>query len=295
MFAADAGVRRKRVIGLVAAIFLGAVLLFASYAKLLEPSAFVEQVHLEGLDFLLPATGVALVAILLETGLGVALLFGLLNRWVLAGTALLSGFFIYLTGRNYWLVSQGLRDPDASCGCFGSLVERTPAEAFWQDLLLLGIPLLILLWAGPRFSRLPRFRSGVSATAGLLAVVVMLRSPGFTAAADAMRFGQDVTDHSFKAMAAPVLVDGKEDESATVYFSESRASFLIVSARFEAPIVVDPRQKEFRTLPSSAIRQGPQGEMEVDEEVAPLSTGAFTLSPQGINFTLQTLQVTLVP
>ena len=29
-----------------------------------------------------------------------------------------------------------------SCGCFGDLITRTPAEAFWQDLVLLLPPLL---------------------------------------------------------------------------------------------------------------------------------------------------------
>ena len=63
--------RRDRALGKTACIFLGGILLFASYAKLLEPGGFVNQIHLEGLDFWLPATSVAVVAIFLETCLGI--------------------------------------------------------------------------------------------------------------------------------------------------------------------------------------------------------------------------------
>lgn len=145
----------KAVLGLLGGIVLGAVLLVAAWAKVLDPSAFVEQIELEGLDFLLPASVVAYLALALEIGLGSALLLGLRRLWVLLPVAGLVAFFLWLTGRNYWLTEQGLRDPGESCGCFGNLVERTPAEAFWQDLLLLVPPLLLAFlgrrWLAGRF------------------------------------------------------------------------------------------------------------------------------------------------
>jgi hypothetical protein len=52
--------------------FLGAVLLLAAYAKLLDPNTFVELVRAEGLDFLLPARLVAVFALAVEVGLGLS-------------------------------------------------------------------------------------------------------------------------------------------------------------------------------------------------------------------------------
>src|SRR4030095_4470812 len=129
-------------IGSFAGAFLGGVLLFAVWTKVLDPASFAEQIHVEGLDFALPAQGVALIALALETGLGLALLLGLRRSWVLVPAALLVAFFLSLTGRAWWLAAHGLR-ADASCGCFGNLIQRTPAEAFWQDLSLLVPPLLL--------------------------------------------------------------------------------------------------------------------------------------------------------
>jgi len=156
-------------LGTFAGAFLGCVLLFAVYAKTLDPAAFAEQIHADGLDFALPARGLALIALTLEAGLGLALLFGLRRNWVLVPAALLVAFFLALTGRAWWLAAHGLR-PDTSCGCFGNLVQRTPAEAFWQDLCLL-VPPLLLAFVG-RDRRAPRFppvRTAVAA-AGALAV-----------------------------------------------------------------------------------------------------------------------------
>ena len=144
----------KRTVGTAAAVFLGAVLLFAAYAKAIDPEAFAEQMRSEGLTFGLPAAALALAALAIEAGLGTALLLAVRRLWVLVPAALLSAFFLFLSGRNWWLTETGRRAPDASCGCFGNLVERTPAEAFGQDLLLLGLPALLVFLGrrrgGPR-------------------------------------------------------------------------------------------------------------------------------------------------
>jgi uncharacterized membrane protein YphA (DoxX/SURF4 family) len=128
-------------VGTIAGVLLGAVFLLAVWGKALDPSGFAEQIRIEGLDFLLSAESVALIALALEAGLGLALLLGVRRKWVLVPTALLVVFFVFLTGRAWYLDSQGLRTETAGCGCFGNLVQRSPAEAFWQDLLLLVPPL----------------------------------------------------------------------------------------------------------------------------------------------------------
>jgi uncharacterized membrane protein YphA (DoxX/SURF4 family) len=133
----------RRVASLAGAVVLGAVLLAASLAKALDPDAFALQISAEKLDFLLPAAMVALLALAIEFFLGTALLLGVRHRAILWPSAFLVVFFVFLTGRTYWSHLQGIEPADTNCGCFGRLVERTPGEAFWQDLLLLVPPLLL--------------------------------------------------------------------------------------------------------------------------------------------------------
>lgn len=134
--------------GTVGGVFLGAVLLVAAWAKGLDPAAFAEQITAEGLDFLIPAGLVALFALALEVFLGSALVLALRRWWILLPTTALVVFFLFLTGRSYLRDLEGVvPDPGADCGCFGILVERTPAEAFWQDLALM-VPALVLAYAG---------------------------------------------------------------------------------------------------------------------------------------------------
>ena len=123
------------VIGWAGGAFLGAVLVFGGVVKALDPQAFVKQIEIEGLDFLLPAVVVTAIALALEMGLGSALILGLRRMWVLGPSALLVAFFLFLTGRAYYRDLRGIATEDeAGCGCFGHLVERPPAAAFWPDL-----------------------------------------------------------------------------------------------------------------------------------------------------------------
>ncbi len=166
-------------IGTAAAVFLGLVLLVAAWAKALDPRAFADQIHAEGLDVLLSAGAVALVAIGLEVGLGTALVLGLRRRWVLLPAVALVAFFLSLTGRAYWRSAHGLAPADAGCGCFGNLVQRTPAEAFWQDLALLG-PALALAFVGrPRRGddAPPRARPALALAAAAAAVLFAWKAP----------------------------------------------------------------------------------------------------------------------
>ncbi len=160
------------VVGWAGGAVLGAVLAFGGVAKALDPRLFVQQIESEGLDFLLPAGVVAAIALALEMGIGGALILGLRRTWVLGPAALLVAFFLFLTGRSYYRDLRGIATEDeAGCGCFGALVERTPAEAFWQDLALMA-PALALAFLGRRAADgLPWIRLAVVGvlTVGLLA------------------------------------------------------------------------------------------------------------------------------
>lgn len=133
--------------GRVGAFIVGGVLLLGAYAKLIDPEAFAEHITKEGLDFLLPAGAIAFVALALELGLGFALILNLRRTGVLVATSMLVLFFLYLTGKNYWAYTHGDSSLHQGCGCFGNLVDRNPAEAFWQDLVLL-VPTTVMAWFG---------------------------------------------------------------------------------------------------------------------------------------------------
>ncbi len=138
-----------RAIGLAASVLLGGVLLFAAWTKAIDPLAFEEQIRAEGLEGFLSARALAFVALGLEIGLGAALLLGLRRLAVLVPAGLLILFFLFLTGRAYAYELRGIERETTSCGCFGQLVERSPAEAFWGDLALL-VPPYALAWLGRR-------------------------------------------------------------------------------------------------------------------------------------------------
>lgn len=139
---------RWKWVGYAGAAVLGLVFLVASVPKALDPIAFAEQIRAEGLDFALPARLLAWAVIVVEAGLGAALLLGLRRRAVLIPTGLLVALFVFLTARSYLRWLSGDLEDAASCGCFGNLVSRTPAEAFWQDLFLLVPPFLLAAFVG---------------------------------------------------------------------------------------------------------------------------------------------------
>ncbi len=169
--------RALAVAGYLGGALLGAVLLVAVWAKAIDPNAFVAQIRAEGLEILLPARAIALAVLALEAGLGVALLLNLRRLPVLVTASALVLFFLFLTGRNWWRTEHGLADPGSACGCFGNLVERTPREAFWSDLLLL-VPGLALAWtgrSGATSGLAPRL--GAAAAAGGAAALFAWQAP----------------------------------------------------------------------------------------------------------------------
>lgn len=161
-----------RIVGTIAGAFLGAVLLFAAYAKVLDPYTFAESIHAERLDFFLSAHGVAVLAIALEVGIGLLLLFGVRRTPVMLAATGLVAFLLFLATRTYVAYLRGTVDEAHTCGCFGALVERTPTEAFWQDILLL-VPSLVLAWVGrpPQWTRVPWVRVTVAGVLTALALV----------------------------------------------------------------------------------------------------------------------------
>lgn len=166
----------RRILGTLGGFVLGAVLLVGAWSKMLDPLAFADQIRTEGLDFWLPAGAVVFVALFLEIGLGTALVLGIRRTFVLLPAAGLVTFFLFLTGRAYWRFAHGILDETSGCGCFGNLFDRTPAEAFWQDVALL-VPALLLafLAVGPR--ALPKIRLGIALAVTAAGLLFAWRAP----------------------------------------------------------------------------------------------------------------------
>lgn len=164
--------------GRLGSTVLGGVFLVAALAKAVDPVAFGEAIEAEGLAGWIPAGAIALVAIGLETGLGVLLITWVRRIWVLIPSTALVVFFLFLTGRTYWKAIRGdAAEPATACGCFGNLVDRTPEEAFWQDLLLLGIPLLLAFLGRGRDSAGARWRVTLAGAATLGVLLLAWKAP----------------------------------------------------------------------------------------------------------------------
>ncbi|HVS02550.1 MAG TPA: MauE/DoxX family redox-associated membrane protein [Thermoanaerobaculia bacterium] len=162
----------RRWAGRLGSWWLAAVLLVAVLAKAADPIAFAEQLQLEGLTGPLAPQTAALVALGIEAVLGLGLLLGLRHAGWLTAVSALVVFFLAITARGWWRAAHGLAD-SAACGCFGNLLQRTPAEAFWQDLLLMA-PALALAWLGrARFPHPAEATRWALALGGAAAVVLL--------------------------------------------------------------------------------------------------------------------------
>jgi uncharacterized membrane protein YphA (DoxX/SURF4 family) len=122
-----------RLAGRLAGRALGAVFLAAGLLKALDPQTFAQEIAGYGIVTNPVLTGLLAYAIVIvECGLGAALLANLRPRIMLALAALLLLAFLGVVGYAWATGST------ESCGCFGPWT-RTPAQAFVEDLLLLAI------------------------------------------------------------------------------------------------------------------------------------------------------------
>lgn len=126
---------------------MGVVFLVAGLTKIWEPALFFrEAVPYAQVLVGYGAEGiVATLALLLgplECLVGLALLVDWKPRLILPVSAVMMTFFLMITARAW------MRGTGESCGCFGSLVDRSPVEAMVENSLMLG--LLIFSWWGLR-------------------------------------------------------------------------------------------------------------------------------------------------
>ena len=285
----------KSILGSVGAGFLGLVLLVAAVAKAVEPGVFAEQIRMEELDFLFSVRTVTLIALALEVGLGVVLILGIRRLWVLFPSTLLVSFFLFLTGRNYWLVLNGLRDEDAACGCFGSLIERTSGEAFWQDLPLLLIPLVLAFWGRQAQSlHFPWRRLAVAAVMVIAVIIYVGGNSDLLFVEIAAGIGGESTQESFVETHEYLLVlEDSEVPEAEIYHSEESVSFLVLSEQIPGPIVLKVKTVTVETIAGDMIVRGADGTITLSPDVVFHEEGPFEVGAEGISFTVEGIQFLL--
>ncbi len=132
----------SRLVGTLAGILLGLVLLASAWTKGVDPAGFAEHIVRLGLLPPGPAAWGGILVVGLEAALGLALVAGL-RRWpVLVAVTLMMAGFVGITA---WEFVHPLEDY-SSCGCFGNLVQRTPGQALLEDVGFLTLALLA--WLG---------------------------------------------------------------------------------------------------------------------------------------------------
>jgi uncharacterized membrane protein YphA (DoxX/SURF4 family) len=293
----------REMVSLFGAIFLGAVLVIASIGKVLDPVMFVEQIRKEGLEIILSANTIALIALFIETALGTALILGVRTFWIVFPSAGLSAFFLFLTGRSYWYVLSGARDNSYDCGCFGVFMQRTAVEAFWQDVSLLLIP-LVLIFIGTRHKsfRLPPVRTLIALLSGVVICIWAVERIGMppslpdagnrmTALGSPVEEGLDVYEPS--GLYA-LLVEGEEVTDAAILESQESLRLILISGSLEKPLVLDIRSGRVYLAEPQEVNELPGGAVTLPDETSLEEVGEFTVGNGGLSFNLHGKSFSLI-
>lgn len=288
--------RTRRILSLIGAVFLGGILVIATFGKVLDPILLVQEIRNEGLDFLLSANSVALIALGLEMGLGMALIFGMRSLLVLIPSSLLVAFFLFLTGKNYWLVVTGQRDNTYDCGCFGVFMERTATEAFWQDLLLL-VPALILAFLDKKalHAALSAWKTAVAILSGIAVVLYTVFVVGLPAELPSEKdLEVEVSENQFSLTHQfAVFVDGERDEGAEVFESPATLEFIVLFSELDEALKLDVKSNSFASLDRRAIQRMGGDAIELQAGIEPKPQGAFGVGSEGLSMTLGEREVQL--
>ncbi len=131
-------------------IFVGVLFIISGLIKLNDPVGFsfkLEEYFSQGvlnLPFFEPyALLIAIVVVIIEVLLGVALLIGYKPKFTVWSLLVMIVFFTFLTFYSAYF------NKVTDCGCFGDAVKLTPWESFTKDIILLV--LILVLVPGVKF------------------------------------------------------------------------------------------------------------------------------------------------
>lgn len=152
----------KTVITRISQLIVGGLFIFSGLVKMNDPVGFsfkLEEYFSEevlNLPFLEPlALALAILLVIAEVLLGVALFLGYLKRTVLILLSAMIGFFTFLT---FW---SAYFNQVTDCGCFGDAIPLTPWESFYKDVML-SLLILTLWWGEKNMYSLGQKRVSVS-------------------------------------------------------------------------------------------------------------------------------------
>lgn len=119
-------------------IFTGILFIFSGFVKLVDPlgSAYKFEEYFGAdvlnLEFLIPyALPFAILLILVELLLGIALLIGYKTKLTLWSLFAITALFLFLTGYSAFF------DKVTDCGCFGDAIKLTPWETFYKNIIFI--------------------------------------------------------------------------------------------------------------------------------------------------------------
>ena len=156
----------------VAQLIMGLLFVVAGSIKIWEPLLFFWEampfVMVLGVEREIAPLGARMALIFgpLEFILGVALILNWRPRFALPASVVLLCFFTALMAYA-WRIGA-----TADCGCFGSLVNRSPGEAAVEDLAMLAL-VLFAWWGGRPLNTRPSGLSSKLLAAGAVAAIVV--------------------------------------------------------------------------------------------------------------------------
>ena len=140
-----------------ARIFVGVLFVFSGLIKLNDPLGFSYKLQeyadpqILNIEFIIPhALFLAIVLVIVEVVLGVALLLGYQTRAVLWSLLAMIVLFTFLTFYSAYF------NKVTDCGCFGDAIPLTPWQSFTKDIILLLLILFLIQkkrWITPLFSQ----------------------------------------------------------------------------------------------------------------------------------------------
>ena len=201
-------------------------------------------------------------------------------------------FFVFLNGRNYYLVSKGLRSPE-DCGCFGELFDRTPAEAFWQDLFLLLPALALVLWGRMREVRpLSKVRLVLALFAAIGIPLFAWSNPDLHFADVATQIAQGSEGGGFlRSQDYLLMVNGTEVPEGEIYHSQDPVAFLILAPQLSFPLLLQPQERRVEPLQTEEVIRRDDGSIQLALQSDSRVSVSFEVLPEGIAFTVDGREV----
>ena len=127
----------KKLIGFIR-IFVGVLFIISGFVKLNDPVGFSFKLQeyfapdVLNMEFMSPfALGLAIILVIVELVLGVALIIGYYKRLTMWLLLLMIVFFTFLTFYSAYF------NKVTDCGCFGDALPLTPWQSFTKDVILL--------------------------------------------------------------------------------------------------------------------------------------------------------------